>query len=250
MHFYQNHSNYQGSQHTPNAAIIHTFGTLYTKQRVDKKLLVYLHKILNKPEENWVKKTLHLLQSMNIGWYKKVMSLLETYELPTDFHNIKTQPPRTWKTKIHLAIEKTNRERINQDCHKLVNGISVLKPKTKTIPHQLARGNYQRQPSKEILNLTKHETKTVLIARYGMLECGQNFKGTLKEICDQCHCLDDENHRLNFCLKWQRINLHNSNIKANFDDIFSDNVDVLRNVISIIEKVWNTKNAHGTMKTE
>ena len=61
--------------HTPNVAIIHTFGTLYTKQQVDKKLLIYLHKILNKTEENWVKKTLQLLESMNIGWYKKIMIL-------------------------------------------------------------------------------------------------------------------------------------------------------------------------------
>ena len=75
--------------HTPNVAVIHTFGTLYTKQRVDKKLLIYLHKILNKAEENWVKKTLQLLESMNIGWYRKIMNLLETYKLPFNFHNIK-----------------------------------------------------------------------------------------------------------------------------------------------------------------
>ena len=183
--------------HTPNVAIIHTFGTLFTKQRVDQKLLLYLHKIINKAEGNWLKKTLQLLESMNIGWYRKIMNLLETYKLPTDFHTIKAQPPSTWKNKVQLAIERTNKERINAECHKLVNGISVLKSKTKTIPRQLARGNYQRQPTKEILNLSKHETKTLVIARFGMLECGHNFKGTLKETCDQCHCLDDETHRLN-----------------------------------------------------
>ena len=80
-----------------------------------------------------------------------------------------------------------------------------------------------------------------------MLECGQNFMGTLKDICDQCHSLDNENHRLNFCMKWKNINFHDSNVKVIFDDIFSDDPKVLRNVISSIEKVWNTKNAHGTM---
>ena len=98
--------------------------------------------------------------------------------------------------------------------------------------------------------MSKQETKTVVIARYRMLECGQNFKGTLNEICDQCHSLDDENHRLNHCVKWKNINFHDSNVDAKYDDIFSDNLEILRNVIPSIEKVWNTRNAHGTMKTE
>ena len=89
---------------------------------------------------------------------------------------------------------------------------------------------------KEILHLTKQETKTVMIARHGMLECGQNFKGTITEICDQCPILDNENHRLNFCSKWKHINFHDNNVKVNYDDIFSIDVKVLREVIPNIEK--------------
>ena len=32
---------------------------------------------------------------------------------------------------------------------------------------------YIRNPLKEIMNLSKHETKILIIARYGMLECGK-----------------------------------------------------------------------------
>ena len=98
--------------------------------------------------------------------------------------------------------------------------------------------------------MTKHETKTMMIARYGMLECGRNFKGSMKENCDHCNTTDDENHRLNYCIKLRTFNFHDVDVKVNFDDIYANDVYVLRNVILAIETVWNTRNAHGTMRTE
>ena len=95
--------------------------------------------------------------------------------------------------------------------------------------------------------MTKHATKTIVIARYRMLQCGKNFKGTMREICDKCNCTDDENHRLNDCIKWRVINQYDNSEKTDFNLIFSDNVDELRHIITKIEKVWNTQNAHGTM---
>ena len=80
-----------------------------------------------------------------------------------------------------------------------------------------------------------------------MLECGQNFKGSLKETCQYCDELDNENHRLNFCVKFRDVNLYNSDDKVNFDDIFSNNIQVVRRVIKYIEKVWNVKTAHGSV---
>ena len=37
---------------------------------------------------------------------------------------------------------------------------------------------YKREPSKVVMSLTKHETKALIIARFGMLECGRNYKGS------------------------------------------------------------------------
>ena len=42
--------------HTPTPAIHYTFGTFYTKQRVDHKQLTYLHKVLNRKRTEWTKK--------------------------------------------------------------------------------------------------------------------------------------------------------------------------------------------------
>ena len=88
------------------------------------------------------------------------------------------------------------------------------------------------------------------MSRYGMLECGCNFKGTLKENCDLCDCIDNENHRLNYCPKWKERNLYSNHTKLDFNDIYSNDANVLRDIITVIRKVWNTSNAHGTMLTE
>ena len=119
-----------------------------------------------------------------------------------------------------------------------------------TIAKKLAETSYKRQIQLEILKTTKQEAKTILIARYRMLQCGKNFKGTINEQCSQCKCIDDENHRLNYCIKWKNINYYDETEKVDFDLVFSTDIQILRNVIGKIEKVWNTRNAHGTMNVE
>ena len=103
--------------------------------------------------------------------------------------------------------------------------------------------NYKRQPRKEIMRMTKLEAKTVITARYGMLECGKNHKGPLSLMCTTCNIIDDENHRLNVCPKWQ----HKRMQCENFDKIFSNDICTLREIIPAIQNLWNVKSAHGTM---
>ena len=103
--------------------------------------------------------------------------------------------------------------------------------------------NYKRQPRKEIMRMTKLEAKTVITARCGMLECGKNHKGTLSLMCTTCNIIDDENHRLNVCPKWQ----HKRMQCENFDKIFSNDICTLREIIPAIQNLWNVKSAHGTM---
>ena len=82
-----------------------------------------------------------------------------------------------------------------------------------------------------------------------MLECGRNYKGTINENCNVCNVHDDENHRMNYCHKFKDINLCESDCKAEFDKIYSSDTGTLNEIIPIIEKVWNTKNANGSMNT-
>ena len=187
--------------HTPNAAIIFTFGTLHTKQRIDQSQLLYLHKILNRPTTHWTVKTLQTLEEMDIGWAKNIKSLLIQYNLTTNLQEIKMIPQREWSRKVKTSIEVKHIERLRQLCHKVVNGNSTPKTKTASIAPIVTTETYKRQPQSTILRTSKQETRTIMIARYGLLECGRNYKGTINEICDQCCTKDDENHRLNHCPK-------------------------------------------------
>ena len=84
----------------------------------------------------------------------------------------------------------------------------------------LEGNNYKIGPIREILSLTKHECKILMIARFGMLECGKNFRGTITENCVTCNESDDEEHRLNKCTKYSNINHINDTEVILFDTIF------------------------------
>ena len=233
--------------HIPTPAIIYSLGTLYTHHRIDQKRLIYLHRLLNNRDETWTKQTLMTLINLNIGWGKSIMETLTEYELPTNLETIRTVTKRQWKRIIKEKVEIKNHVRLYEDCHKKENGEQIPKTKTKNIIEHLNSHTYQRMPLNELTHCTKQETKTILIARFGMLECGKNFKGSLKEVCRYCNELDDENHRLNYCVKFQDTNLYDCDDKVNFYDIYSSDIQVIKNVISYIEKVWNVKTAHGSI---
>ena len=233
--------------HTPNAAIIYTFGTLFTKLRIDKKQLIYLNRILNRESSNWTKKTLVILEGMNIGWYKNIQNILTEYELPTDFTVVKNISHNDWKNKVQVAIEKKNKERLIEECHEMTNGINKEKTKTASIIKLLTDTRFKREAQPEILKTSKHETKTIIISRYGMLQCGKNYKGTMTDKCDKCNCIDDENHRLNYCIKWKDLNLYHETEKVDFNLVYSDKIEEIRYVIERVERIWNTRNSHGTM---
>ena len=85
------------------------------------------------------------------------------------------------------------------------------------------------------------------MARFGMLQCGVNYKGTINQQCSTCNTLDNEEHRLNYCKLWQDMNLYNEAEKIPFEHVYSADITVLRNIIPKIENIWNTRSAHGTM---
>ena len=229
--------------HTPTPAILYSLGIPYTAQRLDKIRLVYLHRILKRYDQHWTKITLNHLISMNIGWGKNINEYLKLYDLPEDHNEIKSMTLRAWKTLVTRKVEIKNTQRLRDDCYKTSEGIRTPKTKTAHIIEKIESPTYQRKTLDELKGLTKHETKTIIIARFGMLECGSNFKGSMGNICKKCSVTDDENHRLNTC-----SNYNASPAYVNFDDIYSCDVNVLTDVIKGIEELWNTKTAHGTMK--
>ena len=217
--------------------------------RIDKKQLLYLHRILNRDPTHWTAQMLKVLGDLNIGWHKKITTLLTTHHLPSDLNEIKAMPFNTWKGLVTTAIEKQHKNRLKEDCHKTVNGQSTPKTKTATILPQLDTTSYERKPRDEILLCTKNQCKIIIIARYKMLECGINYKGTLTTQCTTCDTTDNEEHRLNSCIRYENVNFYHSEDEIPFDTIYSTNIDQLKEIISRISQVWNVRTGHGSMNT-
>ena len=233
--------------HIPIPALLFTFGTMYTNLRIETRRLNYLHRILTRPNTHWTNQTFHILNEQNTGWAKSIKLTLRSLDLPTDLAIIKNKRPNEWKREVSKKIEIKNRERLLQDCHKMNDGVKVRKTKTSHIVDHILADTYERKPIAELENLTKQEAKTLIIARYMMLECGNNFKSSRNTMCTTCKTKDNEDHRLNHCVRFRTINYHDCNEKINFDDVHSSDISVVRKVIKAIENVWNTRNAHGTM---
>ena len=235
--------------HTPNVAVTFIFGTLLTKQRIDLSQLLYLHKLLSRPPTHWTVKAFYTLEEMDIGWVKNIKTTLQYYNLSTDLQEIKTTPRPDWSRKVKSSIETKHIERLKEQCQKLVDGNLIPKTKTASIVPIINTDTYKRQPQYNILKTTKRETRTIMLARYGLLQCGRNYQGTSEKQCNLCSTVDDENHRLNFCPKWQSSNLFNAIEKVDFTDVYSDDLCTIRNAIMHIEKTWNTHDSNGSMRT-
>ena len=76
-----------------------------------------------------------------------------------------------------------------------------------------------------------------MTARFGVLECGKNYKGRLSELCNLCCCLDDEEHHKNNCPKYDQSNFCDHPDRLSFDNIYSDNIDDIRITMKRIEAV-------------
>ena len=233
--------------HMPTPAIIFSFGTIYTRYRIEKKRLIYLHKILKRRDSHWTKVMLQIMTTLKIGWAKTITQSLHDLKLPTDYQTISTYSINQWKTTVQQRIELRNTQTLLEQCHKKVNGETKIKTKTAHIIDQISAQDYTRGLTKEFTTLSRQETKTIMIARFHMLECGTNFKGTKSEMCRVCKTIDDENHRLNSCKLYRYTNLYNETHKVAFNDIYSSDINILKQTLPYIEKVWNTRNANGTM---
>ena len=94
-----------------------------------------------------------------------------------------------------------------------------------------------------LFDFPRKTVKLILMARYGMLDCANNYHGKYgTKMCKECNVVDDENHRLNFCGKWRHVNLYGKGMMIDFETVYSEDKDVLRQVSTLLESVWNVEN--------
>ena len=235
---------------TPNPAIIHSFGVLYTTQQIDQKKLMYLYKVLHRPEEHWTKKMLFHLKTHNIGWAKCMQAKLVDYGLEQDWEKIKEHNKSRWRHIVNTAVRKKNKQKLLDSCVQLGPNEEKIKTKTAYIYHEINKDTYNNEALPEIISSNKVNAKTIILARCGMLECGKNFKGTIPEICRVCGVEDDEGHRLSTCVLWKHLNFSETADEIDFGAIYENDYETLLPVIKCIQRVWEMHYGNGSMKKQ
>ena len=230
---------------TPSVAIWHTTGLLTTTTLIDKRQMIYLKTILDKPETDWTTLMLKSLENDNIGWAKQVQKTLEMYGLKENWADIRSMPLSHWKRKVTAVTEEKNKERLIEMCQSAKGD----KMKTKSLLTKLGDEQYARRPCMRTLNSDRLSARLRIMARYHMLDCRRNFKkGYGGDLCNVCKTIDDENHRINYCTKYKERNLALSPIKFDFESIYSDNEETVKRALEVISHLWNVENGENSMK--
>ena len=105
---------------------------------------------------------------MDLGWYREIVKTLNEYQLTTNFDEIKSLRPSAWKNKVKRAVEERNKNRIKEDCQTNSTEGKEVKTKTASVFETINLPDYNRKPLGEIMSLSKNETKSLKMAKYGM----------------------------------------------------------------------------------
>ena len=198
----------------------------------------------NEPRKShWSRQMMDHLKEQNMGWVKNILEKLSEYNLVTDWETIGKMSTNEWKEKVGKAVLKKNGEKLLENCITKSGEVIKINTKTRHIHRKLTDEIYKAEPLKIIAFGDKQRARTIFLSQNHMLECGKNMKSTIDANCNECQEIDDENHRLNRCKKW------NTEISyAEFDDIFSNDGDKVERIITDIENKWELKFANGRMK--
>ena len=97
---------------TPTPAIWYVTGHLMTSILIDKRQMLYLKTLLDRPTEDWTRIMLDCLNRENIGWVKNMRKTLENYEIDKDFDEIKDLSYRDWKKLVTEVTERKHKEKL------------------------------------------------------------------------------------------------------------------------------------------
>ena len=230
---------------TPTPAVWFITGFLLTPIQIDKKQLLYLKTILNRPEHDWTKQMLLVLKRNGIGWAAQIDKMLERYCLESDWQKIAEMTVVSWKAAILKTIEDKNKNTLLQMCQ----GRDKAKTKTRYVLNKLGSDEFERRPLNGVLDTTKPKARMLIMSLFGMLKCAKNFKCGLGDAnCRDCGEIDDENHRINYCSRFKELNLYSSPIKFDFDGIFSDDDDTVSRTLEVVDHLWNLDNGRNEMR--
>ena len=140
-----------------------------------------------------------------------------------------------------------NAGKLREECETKSRGETKQKTKTKFVVDRVNNNDYSRGPDGFILrNHSITHTRALIMGRYGMLKCANNFSnGHGTKMCDKCKVIDNEDHRIIDCTKWEGVNLINKSQRLSFNDIYLDNYE---QVVETILSLWDFENGKNVMR--
>ena len=235
---------------TPTPAVRYVTGTLFTDIHIKKIQLIYLQSLLHKENDYLAKDSLFTLKENKNGWAKNISRTLEQWGLEQDWSRIAAVSKPAWKREVEKAAENQNKNKLMEECQARSRGTSRVKTKTKSIVEKLQSDNYKRVPLPLIRNLTSMQTRALIMGRYGMLDCKNNYAMKYgSKMCLDCDTVDDETHRINDCTKYRGVDGSEGREGINFEMIYSDSMCEAITVINTILSVWDLEHGKNTIKS-
>ena len=139
---------------------------------------------------------------------------------------------------------------MEEQCETKKRGETKKKTKTRFINDIIRDPAYERKPDKFIVEKQSIVlVRALIMGRYGMLQCANNFANNYSgKMCRECGVTDDEQHRINDCLKWEGINLRSSVNKVTYDDLYSLDIDKIMKIVEVIMSMWDLANGKNQMR--
>ena len=98
---------------TPTPAVWYITGSLTTSILIDKRQLLYLKTILDRPEQDPTRQ----MEGDDIGWANQIDKKLEKYNISYSWNEIRNMKFSQWKRLVTMSTEKMNKEKLINMCY-------------------------------------------------------------------------------------------------------------------------------------
>ena len=102
---------------TPTPAVWYITGSLTTSILIDKRQLLYLKTILDRPEQDPTRQMLNCMEGDDIGWANQIDKKLEKYNISYSWNEIRNMKFSQWKRLVTMSTEKMNKEKLINMCY-------------------------------------------------------------------------------------------------------------------------------------
>ena len=211
---------------TPSASLYLELGIIPIRFIIQAKRILYLHEILNRPEEQMILKVLMAQKKKPSkgDWYGTALAEIDEFELNLTIEEFKNTKKRKIKIKVKEAMKKVA---FNYLC---IEKNTKSKSKLQNLHYkELKIQNYfktDKISSKTKINLFKARTR--------MLNVAHNFGQQIK--CRLCKIEDDNQNHLLECIiiKIESQEILN-NTGAKISDIYSNDIEKQLSVTKLID---------------